>query len=166
MRNYSVVSIIILIIFSNCGSLEEDPSRIIWGKSIDGIAIDDNVSRVLRVFGEPDEIAYLDSYCGEAYTYNEGNYHGVEIHICNTLSENGGTVGFIGLEYPYSGTNKDGAGIGSTRESARSSYGKPDKTVELSDVWYYSDVNWSITYSEQDTTIERIVIIKLLKRCG
>ena len=140
------------------GPNEDDSSRIMWGTSIDGIEIDDPVSKVLRILGEPDEIAYGD-FWGDFYIYTQGEYSGLTVAICN-MPDRDKTVVQLWLKYPYSGTTKDKIGIGSSKKDVRLLMGTPHKSIENSDNWYYADISWRIIYSEQDTTIETIIVNK------
>jgi len=144
-----VVGSIPLISCSWKNPANSELGRIIPFKSIDGVYLGDTIDTVEKKLGEPDGGFTWDGPYGggQAYEYNKGFHAGLE--VC-----------FMGYDYvdslivraPYSGTTKEGIGIGSSLVSVHNFYGMPDKSHSYSNFRgesYYSNYAvFSITYKD------------------
>jgi hypothetical protein len=107
-----------------------EEARIIMGKSIDGVEVGDSVATVVRKLGQPSEIIYGD-FAGFIYNYKQGKFAGLSIMFADAFNNR---VVRVLAEAPYSGTTKDGVGIGTTRAIGRHFLGLPD--TNRIDAWW------------------------------
>ena len=91
---------------------EDDEARIIFGESIDNVEIGDNATAVRGKLGEPDEILRGD-FAGKIFSYTQGKYNGIQMMIHDD-DEKG--VVIVSIFPPYSGTTREGIGIGTSRQ--------------------------------------------------
>jgi hypothetical protein len=125
--------------------------RIVWGKNIDGILIGDDSTTVIQKLGRPSGIG-LGDFSGYIYEYYEGMFAGMSISISDdsTLGLGFGVFA-VHLQAPYNGTTNEGIGIGTSREVAITSFGLPNKSEGLFDLWLFEKIGWTIVYDTTNT---------------
>ena len=128
MRTSFLLTGIISLIFAACilsqtGS-DDSPQegRIVMGKSIDSVEVGDSTGAVVRKLGQPSEIIYGD-FAGFIYEYEQGKFAGLSILFADAFNSRAVSVSATA---PYSGTTKEGVGIGTTKANLQRSLGLPD----------------------------------------
>lgn len=128
------------------GKLQE--TRIVFGLSIDSVEIGDSQLIVERKLGPPTSII-LGDFAGFLYEYKEGEHAGIFVTI-SIDSLFGGLIGVlqVKVEAPYSGTTKDGVGIGTDRDVAKRFVGTPTSSSNDFDRYDFDRIMFGITYDQ------------------
>lgn len=109
-------------LFDTGSNDSQDEGRIVVGKSIDSVEVADNTGAVVRKLGRPSEIIYGD-FAGFIYEYKQGRFAGLSILFADAFNSRAVSVSATA---PYSGTTKEGVGIGTTKANLQRSLGLPD----------------------------------------
>lgn len=118
--------------------------RIIPWESIDGVNLGDTPDTVSKKLGKPKYEGVWDgAYAsGIAYSYEEGNCAGLSV-----LFNDNKTVIAFDINKPYSGTTKEGIGIGSSSKSLHDIYGVPNKITFTYETYYKNDRSFGIYHN-------------------
>ncbi len=143
---------LLLLLLGGCSlfsASEDDEARIIFGVSIDNVEIGDHAKAVRGKLGEPDEIV-LGDFAGKIFSYTQGKYNGIQMMIHDD-DEKG--VLFVSIDPPYSGTTREGIGIGTSRSEVLEKFGQPassEKAAQsIGDTYFFDDVAFVIGYRDQ-----------------
>jgi hypothetical protein len=128
-----------------------DTSKIIFGKSIEGVFIGDDSLTVIQKLGQPTAIQDGD-FNGYIFHYTEGKPKLANIYVFVSKDPNLGLgVIVITIESPYQGKSKDSIGIGSERNFVISKIGLPDTTQgefpSIDDIYNYERNSFGINYA-------------------
>lgn len=136
-----------------------EEARIVMGKSVDGVKVGDSTGTVVRKLGQPSSII-LGDFPGFMYEYTQSEHAGMFVTI-STDSSFGGLVGvvYVKVVSPYSGTTKDGVGIGTSRDIARKFLGSPNSSGDNFDLYEFDKIAFSIIYDQT-----RIIRIEMNRR--
>lgn len=134
---------------------EEEPedARIIFGRSIEGLEVRDDSSKVRHLLGQPTYTTTGD-FDGEVRVYEEGRLEKTEVCILfgNPPSIFSGVCA-VKVLAPYDGKTADGVGIGTVRTEALEKLGPPDSSKEgnvtIKDTYLFGEVGFEIIYRDQ-----------------
>ena len=125
-----------------------DTSRIVFGKSIEGVFIGDDSLTVIKKLGQPTYIQDGD-FNGYIFNYTEGKLNFTYLFVSNDPALGLGVIG-ITVEGSYQGKSKDSIGIGSERNFVQSKIGMPDTTEGeyplIEDIYNYEKNSFGINY--------------------
>lgn len=125
-----------------------DTSKIIFGKSMEGIEIGNDSITVIQKLGKPSAIGIGD-FKGYILEYTEGRLNYMSIIISNDNLLGLGVIN-VNVESPYQGKSKDSIGIDSDRNFVINRIGIPDTTYEeapfIYDIYYYEKNSFHVTY--------------------
>ena len=148
-----IISSVPLIYSCSKNPVESEFGRIIPWESIDGVNLGDTPDTVNKKLGDPDGGGEWDgAYAvGLLYMYEEGHYAGFEVLFIGY-----NTVIALSIRKPYSGTTKEGIGIGSSLKSLHDIYGVPNKITNNYEKYYKNDRSFGIGHN--DNYIDYMVI--------
>lgn len=151
-NNLLLIAIIsALLFYQGCDTTESedvaDNSRIIPGVSFEGVALGDYEEIVIDKIGEPDNIGHGggSSKMYKIYNYDSGEYSGLHILFVVIDPYNApypeeaesGPADLLSVYPPYSGTTKDGIGIGTDMEFVIQTWGEAEVTVSPAEGYAY-----------------------------
>lgn len=150
-NNFLLIAIISgLLFYSGCDTSESDNiidnSRIIPGVSFDGVALGDYEELAIEKIGEPDYIGHGgdSSTMYKIYYYDSGEYNGLRIlfvlidpSVPYPEEAESGPANILSVYPPYSGTTKDGIGIGTSKDFVLQTWGEPTSEDSSSENYSY-----------------------------
>jgi len=133
-------------LISSCGKnpVESEFGRIIPWESVDDVYLGDTLDTVSKKLGKPNIMGHWDGvYVGGILNfYEEGYYAGINVFFHNN------TVITLRVKKPYSGTTKEGIGIGSSLKSLHDIYGRPNIITNNYEIYFKNDRSFVIGCSD------------------
>lgn len=120
------------------------PMGIVWGESIEGVAIGDDSSSVVAKLGPPTSIAIGD-FAGYTLFYEKGNLARTFVTISTDDKLILGVIG-VTVTPPYKGATKSGIGLGSERNSVINQIGQPDEIADYAEIYNYEKNEFHVRY--------------------
>jgi len=154
--NFVVATLLLFAIACNDLGIPLEPeplvARIVFGEHIEGVRIGDDSATVVRKLGMPTVIGG-DDFAGGIFYYAENTKYNLMFVGVSKDTALGLGVIFVWAEPPYRGTTKDGVGIGTPREIAIESLGRPDTTTSapgggIVDGYHYEKNAFGIEYRD------------------
>jgi hypothetical protein len=143
----AVLLVLAVLMACNKGVESVQQARIDLYQAIDGVKIGDNETIVKQKLGDPNNIIEGD-FPGVIFEYTIGRFSGLHVAIYSQGLTPSGVVS-ISVSSPYSGTTKEGIGIGSRQVSVRQILGQPaSKSQSDSTSWdrYEAENRYFVAY--------------------
>jgi hypothetical protein len=167
MIRFLIAGCLLILMPLNCTDLgpESDAGRIVWNTSIERILHGDDSLTVVRKLGPPNAITSgllpgdaPVAFPGCTLHYTSGSHAGLMIVIWRQPSSSWGLgARYISAGPPYTGTTKEGIGLGSTREEVHRAFGPPTESGHSID-WYIGPVNRTMVAYNDSSRVTYIVL--------
>ena len=135
---------------AGCDALSDRPqeARVVFGESINGVAIGDDSLSVVRELGNPSETG-TDWRGGAVLRYTEGAHAGLEVALAPDSA--GGGVVRVSARAPYDGRSEEGVGLGSEQDEALGAWPQPERSHDLDslryDLYFFGDRFFGVEYA-------------------